>query len=180
MNCTKVTALLSAYIDGELTGAEMLEIRRHISSCSDCEREMESIKFIKRALSDLPAVQPREGFEDMIFARLDTVKVPGYVRFFDRIGGLFSGKAGALTASLAATVVVAALIGIGSLVPTSTDYYNENRFNLPVAEIPQYAPSNYYDGQSSAESQFTAPLQVVSDADAINGNTYCSPASFVY
>lgn len=48
MNCCKVSRLLSAYIDSELTGAEMLSIRDHMRTCSSCQREYESLKSVKR------------------------------------------------------------------------------------------------------------------------------------
>ncbi|NLI01010.1 MAG: hypothetical protein GX446_16130 [Chthonomonadales bacterium] len=63
MNCRKVCSLLSAYIDGELTGAESLRIRHHLAECSRCEREHESLLETKLAICGLPVVQPDPEFE---------------------------------------------------------------------------------------------------------------------
>ena len=48
MNCNRTKKLMSAYIDNELTGMEMLAIRRHTSVCKECELEFRSIYEYKR------------------------------------------------------------------------------------------------------------------------------------
>jgi anti-sigma factor RsiW len=51
--------MLSAYIDGELTGQEMLNVRGHISRCRECRDEHYSLKTMKYLLSSLPEKEPR-------------------------------------------------------------------------------------------------------------------------
>ena len=63
MNCRRVNALLSAYLDGELTGFEMLQIRDHIARCSDCREEQESLQSIKSMLAALPQHDPDPTFK---------------------------------------------------------------------------------------------------------------------
>lgn len=62
MLCCRVQNLLSAFCDSELTGAEMLEIRRHLSDCADCRREHAQVLQMKRLLGGLPAVAPDRPF----------------------------------------------------------------------------------------------------------------------
>ena len=62
MNCRRTRSLLSAYIDAELTGFDMLQIRDHISRCSECGAEHESLVSVKRMLSALPDKSPRPEF----------------------------------------------------------------------------------------------------------------------
>ncbi len=49
---------LSLYIDGALSGDELDLIERHLTSCSDCQREVEALKgissFIMKTLKDDP------------------------------------------------------------------------------------------------------------------------------
>jgi predicted anti-sigma-YlaC factor YlaD len=59
VNCRRTRSLLSAYIDSELTGQEMLLIRDHLSWCSTCQDERESLLQVKRLLSALPEHAPR-------------------------------------------------------------------------------------------------------------------------
>jgi len=54
VNCRRVRMLLSAYLDSELTGCEMLTIRHHISGCPECEAELDSLREVKNLLAALP------------------------------------------------------------------------------------------------------------------------------
>lgn len=36
MNCTDTRALMSSYVDGEMTGRQMGEVHEHISDCNEC------------------------------------------------------------------------------------------------------------------------------------------------
>jgi anti-sigma factor RsiW len=66
VNCRKVCSLLSAYIDGELTGAETLRIREHLSKCSTCRDEHESLLSTKLMISSLRVAEPDPGFEERL------------------------------------------------------------------------------------------------------------------
>ncbi len=81
MNCHQVTKVISAYIDGELTGREMLAVRHHVSYCETCAEEMESIRGAKLILSRLRTVQPKAGFADQILANLGHSRPGAYQRF---------------------------------------------------------------------------------------------------
>ena len=59
MSCRRVESLLSAFVDSELTGSEMLSIRKHLAECARCEAEYASLFSLKRLLSSLPASRPR-------------------------------------------------------------------------------------------------------------------------
>ncbi len=62
MNCGRVSNQLSAYIDRELTGAEMLTIRRHLGDCDDCQAEYEALCRMKMLLGRLQSPSPGPDF----------------------------------------------------------------------------------------------------------------------
>jgi anti-sigma factor RsiW len=62
MNCGRVSNLLSAFADRELTGADMLQIRRHLNDCADCQAEYEALCRMKMMLGRLRAPTPPSGF----------------------------------------------------------------------------------------------------------------------
>lgn len=66
MNCLRVNQLLSAYIDHELDGGEMLSIRDHLSSCEQCSREYGKLRSTKRILSSLSAKEPESQLVEKI------------------------------------------------------------------------------------------------------------------
>lgn len=66
MNCRNIQILLSAYVDSELTGEQMLDIRRHLADCRDCREEEAEMVLLKTMLSGTPVIEPPEGFEDRL------------------------------------------------------------------------------------------------------------------
>ena len=62
MNCGRVSNQLSAYLDRELTGVEMLQIRRHLTECDRCRSEHEALSRLKMMLGRLQSLEPPQGF----------------------------------------------------------------------------------------------------------------------
>jgi len=58
MNCGRVSNQLSAYLDRELTGAEMLSIRSHLGDCASCRAEYEALGRMKTMLGRLRTPEP--------------------------------------------------------------------------------------------------------------------------
>ncbi|HUV04780.1 MAG TPA: zf-HC2 domain-containing protein [Armatimonadota bacterium] len=76
MNCRKVQSLISAYVDCELSGLEMLAVRQHLSDCGECTLEFESLLGVKKALGSLCAQRPTSDLANRICARLDQLSLP--------------------------------------------------------------------------------------------------------
>lgn len=74
MNCHKLSNLLSAYIDGELTGVEMIEIRNHVDGCPGCQDDLDQVRAMKRLVGRLQTAQPAPDFAARICASLDAVQ----------------------------------------------------------------------------------------------------------
>jgi anti-sigma factor RsiW len=62
MNCGRVSNQLSAYIDRELTGVEMLHVRRHLDDCDRCRSEYEALCRMKTLLGGLRTAEPGPDF----------------------------------------------------------------------------------------------------------------------
>ncbi|HHV62388.1 MAG TPA: hypothetical protein GXX51_07095 [Firmicutes bacterium] len=62
MNCEKVSSLLSAYIDREVTADEERVIRFHLADCEECAREYEALKTTKNLAGSLPSLDIPPGF----------------------------------------------------------------------------------------------------------------------
>lgn len=105
MNCRNVHHKLSAYIDGELTGAEMLAIRSHVSNCAECEREERSQRAFKRLLGAMPTVEPPSGLEDRLLRAVRTEQKK-QSSWWPQI------RIAALTASVAAAAMFGVLSGV--------------------------------------------------------------------
>jgi anti-sigma factor RsiW len=58
MHCGRVSNLLSAYIDRELAGTEMLQIRRHLDGCPGCSAAHGSLRRVKSLIAAAPSADP--------------------------------------------------------------------------------------------------------------------------
>lgn len=81
MNCRRVSNLLSAYIDGELTGEEQLKIQEHLRQCEECNEEHESLLLTKRLICSLKMKEPREELEARILNAVAQESAPSRRRF---------------------------------------------------------------------------------------------------
>lgn len=115
MNCRRVISLMSAYVDGELTGTEMLEIRRHLSSCPECEAEHQSIALTKQMIARLATVAPRQEFAASILSRLHETEVPAYQRALNVLSRFAHRRLSPVAAALAASGVALVLLSAGGM-----------------------------------------------------------------
>lgn len=102
MTCSKAQSLMSAYVDGELGGRDMLEMRRHVCSCSACEAEERQVKWVKQVAA-MPVPEPPEGFEarlEAVCAEAKRQKAPTSVRWIGVVAA-----ASAMAALLSIVVV---------------------------------------------------------------------------
>lgn len=113
MNCRHVVNLMSAYLDSELTGAEMLEIRRHLNECSECREEYESLKMTKLAIARLRTVTPSRDLAASIVQKLDEVSIPPYQRVLMRIYDYTARKLSPVAAALAVSGLALAFLAAG-------------------------------------------------------------------
>jgi anti-sigma factor RsiW len=69
----RIDRQLSAYLDGELTPDEMVEVDRHLTTCPDCRSELDALTANRRLLGRLRQPEPPIGFAEAMAARLDRV-----------------------------------------------------------------------------------------------------------
>lgn len=70
MTCKQVQSKLSSYIDREMPGGEMLNMRAHIMHCPLCFAEEEELRKLKHVLCSCPSVEPSADFESRLLARI--------------------------------------------------------------------------------------------------------------
>jgi len=62
MSCKSIRLQLCAYLDGELSGVEMIAIRNHLNACKGCQLEAEELRSVKSLLGNMQEVDPGEEF----------------------------------------------------------------------------------------------------------------------
>jgi hypothetical protein len=53
MTCVQVKSMLSAYLDGAITGRQMYSLDQHLQNCSACNQEYESLRRTQALLSNV-------------------------------------------------------------------------------------------------------------------------------
>ena len=77
MTCKQIDQLLSAFVDQELSGQQMLAVRDHVSRCPECAAELESFRSLRSALSAMHPAEPRPGLEDKLREAVFSRHQPG-------------------------------------------------------------------------------------------------------
>ncbi len=121
MNCSAVCNALSAYIDRELPGQQMLSIRDHLNACPQCHQEWKELSSLKSQLERMPMVEPPTDFEERILR---------IVRTGDDIPKPKPATAGLLIATSIAAAVLAVVVFQGASRPVPNDQIVEAPFDV--------------------------------------------------
>ncbi|MCL6448817.1 MAG: DUF4349 domain-containing protein [Armatimonadetes bacterium] len=70
MDCRKVSALLSPYLDGELEPSEKNFVSNHLKNCSACRRELAELQAAVQIFRQLPELAPGPAFRPRLRERL--------------------------------------------------------------------------------------------------------------
>lgn len=83
MNCKSVQNILSAYLDAELSGNEMLRVQKHLESCECCRQEETELLMLKDFLTSTPAVEPPSDFEERLCSAIFAPKKTETARWME-------------------------------------------------------------------------------------------------
>lgn len=148
MNCRKVQSLISAFIDSELSGGEMLAIRSHFRDCPECRELLDSLTQVKKALGALRPKCPASDLPSRICRHLDE----GMYAHTHAHSNLFFGLLGAFpvhtrwTAAGLAVLAILLILFAGHVsyktqpdVIPATNFAFHKSFS-PFTEIPSIRP----------------------------------------
>lgn len=74
MNCTRAQEKFSDLLDQRLAAADTAEVRTHLASCPDCQREYASLAQTLSALDQLPPAKPTPHLRASFYAMLEEEK----------------------------------------------------------------------------------------------------------
>ena len=60
---SKLRALLSSYVDGEVSAAEARQVESHLAGCEACQRDLHTLRATVGLLSELPALDLPRSFQ---------------------------------------------------------------------------------------------------------------------
>jgi anti-sigma factor RsiW len=74
MNCTSAQARFAELLDDRLAESDTTEVRAHLASCPDCQREFSSLAQTLAAVDKLPAAKPGPRVRANFYAMLEEEK----------------------------------------------------------------------------------------------------------
>lgn len=108
MQCETVQNQLDDLLDGVIETQQAAALHAHIQGCEGCRKAWQLTRELSQHLAELPAIQPRAGYEGRVLAFLNTAQTTARPR--QRSLGLWFG-AGFATA-FAAILAVALLFNV--------------------------------------------------------------------
>lgn len=168
--CEKLSALLDAFIDGELPEAEMDRVRRHLTECASCRAYVADAFAMRDALEDLADVQMPEDFAQNV---MDAVRsAPPQVQRKRR-----PFRPVRILAPLAACLAIVAVVQLGPLSSRMTDSaaHEVSQETSETTETAREAPQDISAGQEetaadAAESQSAPKTFTAAAAAEENGD----------
>lgn len=129
MNCRKVQNLISAYVDCELPGVEMLAMRQHLSDCPECNSEFEALLRVKRAYGSLAPKTPSPVLAARILYVLDGPPHQPQKHALPSLWKRFTFFPGKLGFAAASMVIFATLLTL-----TSGQLFRDSYAYLPLPQ----------------------------------------------
>lgn len=119
MDCRKIEQLISPYVDGELTRAEMDMVKAHLSACTDCQQEYEGLMQLSSVMKSInrEEVPAPKGFSAAVMQRIrEEEKVVPLTRKTHWWGRHWKQTVAGIAAATVLMVSTTLMNGIGPLV----------------------------------------------------------------
>jgi len=124
MTCVQVQSMLSAYLDGAVTGKQMLSLGRHIEDCGSCEQEYRSLRRTQQLLGSIGRAKAPEDLSLKlrlaISREVARARQPYFGHLLFRLENSLRSFMVPATAGLVATIAIFALL-MGFITPVQAD-----------------------------------------------------------
>ena len=130
---------LAAYHDGELHGARLLQVERHLETCPNCRAELETFQALSALLQEHPAM-PRRTSPERFVAQVRLRAQP-------RVGGAAQRR----TPSAGWLIIPLGLLGLWAFTQAILLVSQLVLITLPLFDGLGGAPSGWFPGQTAAQ-----------------------------
>src|SRR6266852_1958940 len=124
MTCVQAKSMLSAYLDGTVTGKQMFALSRHIQECGPCEQEYESLRRTQQLLAKIGRAKAPEDLSLKlrlaISREVARARQPYFGNLALRLDNALRAFMVPATAGLVATIAIFALL-MGFITPVQAD-----------------------------------------------------------
>ena len=124
MTCVQVKSMLSAYLDGAVTGKQMYSLGRHLEDCGSCEQEYESLRRTQQLLAKIRRAKAPEDLSLKLRLAISReaalMRQPYLGNLVLRLENALRGVMVPATAGLVATIAIFGLL-MGFITPVQAD-----------------------------------------------------------
>jgi hypothetical protein len=124
MNCAQAKSMLSAYLDGAITGKQMFSLGNHLEDCGPCEQQYQSLRRTQQLLSNIGRKKAPEDLSLKlrlaISREVARARQPYFGNLALRIENSLRGFMVPATAGVVATIAIFALL-TGFITPVQAD-----------------------------------------------------------
>lgn len=124
MNCVQAKSMLSAYLDGAITGKQMFSLSNHLEGCGSCEQQYQSLRRTQQLLANVGRAKAPEDLSLKLRLAISREVARASQPFFGnlalRIENSLRGFMVPATAGVVATVAIFALL-TGFITPVQAD-----------------------------------------------------------
>ena len=124
MTCVQAKSMLSAYLDGAITGKQMFSLGRHLENCGSCEQDYESLRRTQQLLANIGRSKAPEDLSLKlrlaISREVARSRQPYFSNLALRVENAMRGFMVPATAGLVATIAIFALL-MGFISPVQAD-----------------------------------------------------------
>ena len=124
MTCVQVKSMLSAYLDGAVTGRQMYSLGQHLEDCGSCEQEYESLRRTQQLLAKIRRAKAPEDLSLKLRLAISReaalMRQPYLGNLVLRLENALRGVMVPATAGLVATIAIFGLL-MGFITPVQAD-----------------------------------------------------------
>ena len=171
MKCEDFMSLIDAYVDQELTGAQLREMHEHAQGCEACRREMENADLLKNYLSEMDRqvcvpLLAQAAWRNAVKAEVRGARLRRLYKSF-----------GAVAAAL--LVMVGVGVGVRAFQKGSTDHVGAEdkgvgAFEFVATDGDQASPTVLKAASQDAVADKTAAIKLTAEDPAAAVETVCS------
>lgn len=124
MTCAQAKSMFSAYLDGAVTGRQMLSLGRHLEGCGSCGQQYQSLRTTQQLLASMGRAKAPEDLSLKLRLAISREaarrRQPYFGNLLLRLENSLRGFMVPATAGLVATVAIFALL-MGFITPVQAD-----------------------------------------------------------
>lgn len=143
MTCGQAKSMFSAYLDGAVTGKQMLSLGRHIEDCGSCDQEYKSLRHTQQLLAGVGRARAPEDLSLKLRLAISREaarrRQPYFGNLMFRLENSLRSFMVPATAGVVATIAIFALLG-GFITPVHAD---DSDVPLLISTKPELQQSSF-------------------------------------